>query len=89
MYTIDVILRGRSKEEIVYGLRRSLHHLTEIGLMDSPYGASLRRLYDSARESLESDWTADKRMSVTRDLLSLRNELGALVKLEQPDYRPF
>jgi hypothetical protein len=88
MFTIDVILRGKPREEIVHGLCQSLHHLEEIGLSDSIYGSNLERLYESAVGSLESDWTAEKRISVTRDLLSLRNGLGALVKLEQPDYRP-
>lgn len=88
IWTIDVMLRGAPKQYIIYGLRQSLHHITEIGLSESSFGSKLKRLNEIAEESIESDWTEEKRHSVATDLFSLRDELGALVKLEQPDYRP-
>ena len=89
MWTVDVIMRDGSKRYICHGLKQSLHHLTEIGLGDTSFGENLKRLYENAGNSLESDWDYEKRQRVATDVLQLRDQIGSLIASQQNGYQLF
>jgi len=87
MWTIDAILRNARGNTILHGLRQSLHHLSEIGLEGSSPGIQLKRLYENAKQRLESEWTSGSRNQYSVDLRSILDQIGKLAEFQQPGYR--
>jgi hypothetical protein len=87
MWTIDVILRNAPGSTILYGLRQSVHHLNQLELADSSSGIQLKRLYEKAKNVLESEWTAELRNQYSVDLRRISDQIGALAESQQQDFK--
>jgi hypothetical protein len=87
MWTIDVILRNAPGSTITHGLRQSIHHLNQLGLSDSSPGIQLKRLYENARQMLESEWTSELRNQYSVDLRRTSDQIGALAESQQQSFR--
>ena len=87
MSTIDVILRNAPGSTIIHGLRQSVHHLNQLELTESSPGIQLKRLYESAKQVLESEWTSELRNRYSVDLRRISDQLGALAESQQPNFK--
>jgi hypothetical protein len=83
----DVILRGGKRGDMLGVYRQVNHHLKELQLDDTPIYKRFRRLYDLTEKSLESDWSAQKRIEVAREVNIIMASLGGLIEKMQPGYR--
>lgn len=87
MWTIDAVLRGATRDDIIYGLRQSLHHLREVGLTDSPFAQELDALVGQAIETEEAEWTIGLRQLFSADLRRLSDRIGAVAEYQHPEFR--
>lgn len=88
MATVCILLRGGARDDIVHGLRQSLHHATSLDLCGTGGGKLLKRLVDRAESSTSAEWNDERRKADVDDLLSIRSEFGGYAERDQPDYRP-
>jgi len=85
---MDVIVRGAPRENIVHGLRQSLHHIRSLGFNNSPIEARLSRLLEDAEKSLQTDWTPEQRNRYASEVASITGYIGELAKANQPSFEP-
>lgn len=86
-WTVDVLLRGGSRDIIIHGLRQSLLHLQEIGFAGSQMESSLKQMVNDAKNSHEKDWTQVRRNWATLQLTTIRNDIGKLAVNNQPGFK--
>jgi len=86
-WTVDVLLRGGSRDIIIHGLRQSLLNLQEVGFVGSYMESSLKQMVNDAKNSHEKDWTQVKRNWATLKLTSIRNSIGELAVNNQPGFK--
>jgi hypothetical protein len=84
MWSIDVLLRGGGKPDILHGLKQSTHHANEIGM--SIWAKRLEELHN-AIAALETDLTRSKRDEVGFKLRRISDQVGALAETQQTGYR--
>jgi hypothetical protein len=87
MWTIDIVMREAPTKYIVHGLRQSVHHLTELGLLETRAGQRLRGLVERANSALESDWTPERRAEFASELQKVGGELGRIAEANESDFR--
>jgi hypothetical protein len=86
MWTLDIILRGASRDEIVHGFRQSLLHARNAELSGTPLVDRLSRLHDEAAQTLVTDWSPVLRLRFANEISILRTEIGRVFAAQQPDY---
>lgn len=89
MWTIDALLRGANTDAITYGLRQSLHHLTELGLDTSSLAQTLEHLFAQAQKLPAAAWTPAERESFALELDRLADQLGGIAAANQPGFRAY
>ncbi|HBG74507.1 MAG: hypothetical protein A2X25_14410 [Chloroflexi bacterium GWB2_49_20] len=88
MWTIDVIIRGAPRENIVHGLRQSLHHIRSLGFVNTPIEIRLLKLIDNAEKSLQEDWTPTQRNTYAGEIGSILGYIGKLAESNQANFEP-
>lgn len=85
MWSIDVLLRGGQRADILHGLRQSKHHATEIGL--SVWAERLGNLYRAVTETRESELTIARRDQISGELRRISDQIGAIAEANQGGFR--
>jgi len=88
MLTIDRLLRGSHKDQIVYTLQQSLWHVRSLGFKGSPIEYKLAQLTARAAATLPTDWTNQLRDNYAAELETIKNAIGDLAAAHQPDFQP-
>jgi len=88
MWTIDVLLRGGQREDIIYGLKQSLHHASSLGFQGTAIENWLKELKTEAENSLPKDWTGLKRNNYAIRLTNIKRFIGIIAESAQPDFEP-
>jgi hypothetical protein len=85
MWSIDVLLRGGGKLDILHGLKQSAHHASEIGM--SVWAKRLEELHNAIAATPETDLTSSKRDEAGFKLRRISDQVGALAETQQTGYR--
>ena len=88
MLTIDRLLRGSPKDQIVFTLQQSLWHVRSLGFRGSPIEYKLTQLTARAAATLPTDWTKQLRDDYAAGLETIKNAIGELAADSQPDFQP-
>jgi hypothetical protein len=88
MWTIDVLLRGGQREDIIHGLKQSLHHVRSLGFKGTIIEDRLKELKIEAENSLPKDWTDLKRSDYAIRLTIIKRHIGVIAEANQQDYEP-
>ena len=86
MTLFDVVLRGGKRDEMLRMFRQADHHMKILNLKSSPLYERLRKLYDTTEASLESDWTAARRLELAREIHSIAGGFGHLLERTQQGF---
>ena len=84
MWTLDVMLRGADKPEILHGIRQSIHHARELAL--TVCAQRLEKLHDAVNSAPES-LTTSHRDEFGIELRRITDQFGAIAEAAQPGFR--
>jgi trehalose-6-phosphate synthase len=88
MWTIDVTLRGASRNSILHGLRQSCHHAKSIGLENTTSTKKLAELQSDVEKREESDIDQKYREQISLELRRICDQYGTLTEAAQRDFDP-
>lgn len=85
MWTADTLLRAGPREHVLIGLDQALHHLSQVGLGETPVEAEILRLQDRIRQSKELP--PSLRDEYANQLGSIIDRIGAAAEAAQGDFQ--
>jgi hypothetical protein len=86
--TAQTALRGASKEPIRKALAQAYHHISELGLADSPPGKELSLMQTELASLPETSLSRDWRITFSQRIYGVTGMMDKLVREKQPGYRP-
>jgi hypothetical protein len=86
--TAQTALRGAPKERILRGLRQSRHHLSELGLGDSPPGRDLAKFSEEVAMLPDAILDRGWRNDFASKIYSVIQAVSGITKTAQPGFRP-
>ena len=88
-WTINIVMIGDGKKRILHGLTQTIHHLEQVDLGENRIKDQLKRLNKKVQDALESDLTPENRRLLTKDLNSIKLEIGHYIAAAQKDFVPY
>ena len=89
MWTMQITLRGAGKNDIMFGLRQSLHHLRAVELADKMPEHRLSQMIAYVDGQLEAGFIDDLRVKLARDIDHVLDEIGAYMEANQTGFQPY
>jgi hypothetical protein len=89
MWTAQVSLRGAGKNQIIYGLKQSLHHLKSIDLKDKLPEKELLDLLITIENYLDTQIDSEVRGRIAGDVDHILDEVGAYMEANQSNFEAF
>lgn len=89
MWTIAVVSSDRaSRANILHGLNQTLHHVRSLGFSNTPVVIRLTKLKTDAENSLEKEWTLEKREELIRELSTILEMVSDIAEKKQVGFKP-
>lgn len=89
MWTIAVVSSDRaSRANILHGLNQILYHVRSLGFSNTPVVIRLTKLKADAENSLETEWTFEKRQELIRELSAILKIVSDVAEKRQANFTP-
>jgi hypothetical protein len=86
--TAQTALRGAPKDEILSALNQAYHHISELGLAETPPGQQIDRLRAQIGALEEPMLGRAWRSNFATSIYQVTSALDAMLRVQQRDYRP-
>ncbi len=85
MWTADTLLRQGPVEQIIIGLDQALHHLTQVGLRETPIALDLQAV--STQIQFSKELSASFRDEYANKIGAIIDSIGATLETAQGDFK--